>query len=169
MILEVLWHSLAGVKTSLQFGMGNVASHDNGSLKVYACADWIFCQFGKHGVDTLVEVNLNALCSLTRFAQFLRNKLCWAVVHLLQPYSILVNLCLYVAVGRAANSHTYRTACAMAWQTYNTNVVSKVFSTKLCAKTYLVCFLQQFLLKVDVAESTACLVACCRQVVVVFY
>ena len=41
----------------------------------------------------------------------------------------------------------------MAWQTYNTNVVSKVFSSKLCAKTYLVCFLQQFLLKVDVAES----------------
>ena len=51
----------------------------------------------------------------------------------------------------------------MARQTDDTDVMSEILTSKLCAKTNLVSLLQQFLLKVDVAEGATCLVACCGQ------
>ena len=55
----------------------------------------------------------------------------------------------------------------MAGQAHHTDVVSHVFAAKLCAEADAVGFEQQFLLKVDVAEGAACLVAGGRQRVVV--
>ena len=57
----------------------------------------------------------------------------------------------------------------MAWQTDHTDVVCKIFSSKLCAEANLVCLLQQLLFEVDVAECAACLVASGWQVIVVLY
>ena len=56
----------------------------------------------------------------------------------------------------------------MTWQTYHADVMSQVLATELCAEADLECFLEQFLLEVDVAESTTSLVTCCRQVVIIF-
>ena len=55
----------------------------------------------------------------------------------------------------------------MTWETNYTDVVSKSLTTKLCTKTNLVSLFQEFVLKVDITESTTSLVACCRQIVVV--
>ena len=54
----------------------------------------------------------------------------------------------------------------MTRQTHNADVVSQSLAAELCAKSDLLSFLQEFLLKVDVAESASRLIACCGQVVV---
>ena len=54
----------------------------------------------------------------------------------------------------------------MTRQTHNADVVSQSLAAELCAKSDLLSFLQELLLKVDVAEGTSRLIACCGQVVV---
>ena len=61
MILEVLWHLLAGVETRLELGVSDVAGYDDGSLEVDAGRDGILGELGTHGVDALVQVYFNAL------------------------------------------------------------------------------------------------------------
>ena len=55
----------------------------------------------------------------------------------------------------------------MTRQTNYADVVSQVFSTELCTQANFVCFVQQLLFKVNVAEGTSCFVASSGQVVVV--
>ena len=43
-VLEVLWHFLASVQTSLELSMSNVASHDDSTLQVDTCTYRIFAQ-----------------------------------------------------------------------------------------------------------------------------
>ena len=116
-VLEVLWHLLASIQASLELGMSDVTSHDDGTLQVYTGAYWILAQLSTNCVDTLVEVNLDTLGTLTWVAELLRNQLCWVLVHLLQPDTVLVDLSLDVAVGRAAYTHTDRAACTVTRQT----------------------------------------------------
>ena len=159
-ILEVVGHSLTGIQASLEFGMCNVASHDDSSLQVDTGAHRILRQFGANSINTLVEVDLYTLRSFTRIAHLSRDELCGVVVHLLKPYTVLVDLCLDVAVGRAAHTHTDGAAGTMARQTDDTDVVGEILTTKLCSKSNLVSLFEQLLLKVDVAEGTTCLIAC---------
>ncbi len=55
----------------------------------------------------------------------------------------------------------------MAGQTDHTNVVCQILTTELSTQTNLLSLLQQFLLQVDIAEGTTCLVACGRQTVII--
>ena len=55
----------------------------------------------------------------------------------------------------------------MTGQTYHADVVCQIFTAKLCAKTNLMSLLKELILKIDVAECAACLVACCGQVVII--
>ena len=167
MILEVCRHLLACIKTCLELGVSDVAGNDDGTLEVNASAYGIFCKLGTHGINTLVKVYLYALGALARTAQLLGDKLCGVLVHLLKPDTVLVDFCLYVSVGRAAHTHTDRTACSVAWQADNSDVVGKMLASELCSESNLVCFLQQLVLKVDVTERPSRLVACGRQVVIV--
>ena len=166
-VLEVLWHLLASIQASLELGMSDVTSHDDGTLQVDTGADRILAQLGTYGVDTLVEVDFDTLGTLSWVAELLRNQLCWVLVHLLQPDTVLVDLSLDVAVGRAAYTHTDRAAGTMTGQTDDTDVVSQVLTTKLCTQANLVSLIEELVLQVDVAESTAGLITCCRQLIIV--
>ena len=147
--------------------MSDVTSHDDGSLQVDTGADRILAQLSAYSVDTLVEVDLDTLGTLSRVAEFLRNQLCWVLVHLLQPDTVLVDLSLDVAVGRAAYTHTDRAAGTMTRQTDDTDVVSQVLTTKLCTQANFVSLIEELVLQVDVAEGTTSLITCCRQLIIV--
>ena len=75
MILEVSRHLLACVETSLELSVSDVASYDDSALEVNACANRILRKLCTYSVDTLVEIDLDAGCALTRTTEFLRNKL----------------------------------------------------------------------------------------------
>ena len=57
--------------------MSDVTSHDDGTLQVNMGAYWILAQLSTNCVDTLVEVNLDTLGTLTWVTELLRNQLCW--------------------------------------------------------------------------------------------
>ena len=154
MVLEVLWHFLASVQTSLELSMSNVASHDDGTLQINTGANWILAQLSTYCVNTLVEVDFNTLCTLAWLAKLFRNQLCWVLIHLLQPDTVLVDFSLDVAVGRAAYTHTDRTAGTMTWEANYADVVSQVLATKLCTQADFVSLFKEFVLQVNITEST---------------
>ena len=168
MVLEVFRHLFACIQTCLKLSVGYVASHDDSTLKVDTCADRILREFCANCLDTVVEVDLDALSALARTTKFFRNKLRRIRVHHLKEDTVLCNLTLDVAVGRTAHAHTDRTACSMTWKTNHAYVVCQVLAAELGTQTNLVSLLQELLFKVDVAESASGLVASCRQSVVVF-
>ena len=55
----------------------------------------------------------------------------------------------------------------MSRQAYDADVVCIVFAAELSAKTDVVGLFKHFLLQFNVAESAACLIACCRKRVVI--
>lgn len=55
----------------------------------------------------------------------------------------------------------------MSRQAYDADVVCIVFASELSAKTDVVGLFKHFLLQFNVAESAACLIACCRKRVVI--
>ena len=99
MVFEVLRHSFACIETSFELGMSDVASHNNGAAKVDTGGDGVFAELGANGIDALVEVDVNALAALAWQTQFFWNEFTWAVIHLLEPDAVLVNLRLDIAVG----------------------------------------------------------------------
>ena len=167
MILEILRHSLTGIQTGLQLGMGDVAGKDNRAFQVHAGADGIFGQFGTNGIDTLVEVDFNTLRSLTGTAILLGNQFCGVVVHLLQPYAVFIDLGLDVTVGRTTYAHADGAGGTVTGQTDDADVVGKMLTAELCAESNLVGFEQELLLEVDVAEGASGLIARGGQVVVI--
>ena len=82
-----------------------------------------------------------------------------------QPDTVLVDLCLDVAVGRAAHAETDRAAGTVTGQADHTHVVGEVLTTELCAEANLMSFFEQLGLEVEVAEGAAGLVARRWQVV----
>ena len=148
--------------------MCNVARHDNCTFQTHTGRDRIFGKFGTHSIDALVQVDFYALRTFAWLAVFFRNEFAWVGVHLLQPNTVFVDFALYVAVGRARYAHTDRHAGTMTWQTNDANVVCKILATELRTESNLMCFLENLLFQLDVAERTTCFVACCRERIVIF-
>ena len=168
MILEVIRHIFASIQASFQLSMGDVASHDDSTFQIHACAHRILRKFCAHSIDTLVKVDFDARGAFARVAQFLWYQFGWVAIHLLKPYTVLVNLRFDVTVCRAAYAHTDRTACSVTRQTNHTHVMCQSLTAKLGTQSNLVSLLKELVFQVDVAESASCFIARCRQVVVVF-
>ena len=147
--------------------MGDVAGHDDGSFKVHARGDGILGELLTHGVDALVQVDLDAFAAFSGLAQRFGNQFRGVGVHLLQPDAVAVDLSLDVAVGRARHAHADGAGGTVTGQTDDANVVGKMLAAELCTKSNLVGFEQEFLLEVDVAEGTSGLIARGGQVVVI--
>ena len=86
--------------------MSDITGYNDGTLQVDAGADRILRQFLANSIDTLVQVDLDTLTTLTGLAQLLWNQFCGVAVHLLQPDTITVDLGLDVTVSRARDTHT---------------------------------------------------------------
>ena len=166
-VLEVLWHFLTSIQTSLELSVSDVTSHDDSTLQVDTGAYRILAQLSTNSIDTLVEVNLDTLGTLTWVAKLLRNQLCWVLIHLLQPDTVLVDLSLDVTVGRTAYTHTDRAAGTVARQTDHADIVSQILTAELCTQTNFVSLFKELVLQVDVAESTTSLITCSRQLIIV--
>ena len=166
MVFEVLRHALACIETRLQFSVSDVACHDYRAVEAYACRHRILAENLANLAHRLVKVNPYGV-AFACAAHLFGYQFAGIVVQFLNPYTVFVYLCLYVAVGRAAHAEAYRTTCTVARQAYHAYVVRKVFAAELCAEAYLVCFVQQLLLQVDIAEGTSCLVSRCGKVVII--
>ena len=162
-VLEILWQILAGIQTSLQLSMSDIAGYDDGALQIDTCRNGIFRQFGTYRVDALVQVDNDGVATLACLSILSGNEFRRIVVHLLQPDTVAVDLSLDIAVGRTADAHTDRTAGTMTRQTHHTDIVGHILTAKLCAKANLVGLLEQFLLQVDITEGATGLIACGRQ------
>lgn len=79
--------------------MSDVASHNNSTLEVYACANRIFREFCANSIDTLVEVDFNTCSAFAWTTILFWDKFCRISIHLLEPDTVLVNLTLDIAVG----------------------------------------------------------------------
>ena len=55
----------------------------------------------------------------------------------------------------------------MAWKTDDADVMGVGDASELCAESYLACLLEELLLKLDIAEGSPCLIACCGQRVII--
>ena len=55
----------------------------------------------------------------------------------------------------------------MTGQTDHTDIVSQILTTKLSTQTNLMSLFQEFLLEIDIAEGTTCLIACRGQTIVI--
>ena len=116
---------------------------------------------------TLKSVMNDHAFALTGLAQGLRNPLCRVIVKFLNPDTVLVDLRLDVAVGRAAYSKADRAARAVARQTDDSDVMCEILASELCSETDLVSLFENLLLKLDITESTTCLITCSRKCVIV--
>ncbi len=146
--------------------MGDVTGHDDGTLQVHSGRNGILRQFLAHSIDTLVEVDLDGVLSLTGLGILCRDKLRRVRVHLLQPDTVGIDLRLDISVSRTTDTHTDRTTCTMTRQTDHTDVVSQILTTKLGTQTDLLSLLEEFLLEIDITEGTTCLITCRRQTIV---
>ena len=146
--------------------MGDVTGHDDGSVKAKTRGDRVLAEELADLAHRLVEVNDHAF-SLTGLTQGLRNPLCRVIIQLFDPDTVLVDLCLDVAVCRTAYPKADRAARAVARQTYDADVVGEIFSSELCSETDLVGLLKHLLLKFHVTESPSGLIAGRRQSVIV--
>ena len=159
MVLEIVGHAFACVQTGLELGMGYVAGHDDGPIKIHACAYSVLGEFCAHCINTLVQVYLDALGAFAGTAEFFGDEFRRVGVHLLDPYAVGVDLGFDIAVGTAAYSHSDRAAGTVTGQTDHTDVVGHVFTSELSAEADLLCLFEKFLFQVDVAERTAGLIA----------
>ena len=107
-VLEILWHALSCVETGLDLCMCNITAYNNGSLEIDTGRNRVLAQFPAYGVHAHVQIYLDTFAAFTRVAQFLGNQLCRVLVHLLYPDTVLVDLCLDIAVCTATDAHTYR-------------------------------------------------------------
>jgi hypothetical protein len=166
MVLEVLRKVLAAVKTLLETGVGDVAGNDDGTAEAEPGRNRIFGKFLEDFGHWLVEVDLDA-AAFARPAELLRDETARIIVEFLDPDTVLVDLCLDVAVCGAAYAETDRAARSMARQTYDTDVMSHVFAAELSAEADLAGLFPYLFLKFDVAECAAGLIAGSRKAVII--
>ena len=162
-----MWQIFALVEACLQFGVGNVACHDDGAVEAYARCYRILGEFGAYGIDALVEIDLNSFATLAGFAILFGDKLGGIVVHFLNPDTVFIDFSLDVTVGRARYSHADGAACTVAWQADNANIVSQILAAELCSKAYFVGLDKQFLLQIRVTEGASSLISRRGQVVII--
>ena len=146
--------------------MSDVTGHDDGSVKAQTGGDRVLAEKLADLAHRLVEVNDHAF-ALTGLAHGLRNPLCRVIVKFLDPDTVLVDLRLDVAVGRAAYSKADRAARAVARQTDDSDVMCEILASELCSEADLVSLLKHLFLQLDVTESASGLVTCRRQGVIV--
>ena len=99
MILEVFRNFLTCIKASLKLSVSDIASHDDSTLEVYACANRIFREFCANSLDTLVKVDFNTCSAFAWTTILFWDKFCRIRIHLLEPDTILIDLTLDIAVG----------------------------------------------------------------------
>ena len=104
----------------------------------------------------------------TMMVVLFRNELGRIGVEFFYPNAVGVDLALDVAVGGAAHSHADGAACAVPRETHHADVVCKILASELGAESYLLRFLEQFLLEIHVAECTSGLISRGGKSVVVF-
>ena len=61
MILEILWHSLACIKTSLDLSVCDVTSNDDSTCEVYTGRNRVFAQFLTDVSHWLIEVDVDCI------------------------------------------------------------------------------------------------------------
>ena len=166
MIFDVLRQTFATVDAFFQFGMRDIATYDNSTIQRKTRTDRIFRKFLTNIFHRTIQIDGDNI-AFAGIAKFFGNKFVRLIVHLFNPDTIFVDLTFDIAVGRARNAQTNRTAGTMTRQTDNAHIVSKILTTKLCTQTNFVGFFQHLLFKFNIAESTTGFVAGSRQIVVI--
>ncbi len=106
MVLEILGHRLAAVKTLLDFCMSYVATHDNGTVERQTGGDGVFGELGKHFVHGTVEIDCHNI-ALAFLAVFLGDELAGVCIEFLNPQTLGIDFSLHITVGRARYAETY--------------------------------------------------------------
>ena len=165
MVLHVLRHRLTCIQSRLDLGVRDVTAYYDGSIEAQAGADRIFRKNLADLGHRLVEIDPDSL-ALARIAVLFRDEFVRLVVHLFDPDTVGIDLRLDVAVCGAADSKADRAACAVTRKTDDTDVVSKILAAELCSEADLLSLHEELVLKIDIAESAACLIAGGRKAVV---
>ena len=132
--------------------MRNVATHDDGAVERKASRNGVLVKFSKNFGHGAIEVNLHRF-TLTSLAIFFGDEATGVVIEFFNPDTVFVDFALDVAVGRATHTKTHRARSSVARKANHTNVVGKVFTTKLRTKTNLASFFEQAGFEFYVTES----------------
>ena len=73
MILEILWKAFSAVKSFLEFSVGYVSCHHDGSIEAKPCGDRILGEYLQDFRNWLVEVDLDGV-AFSGLAEFFRNQ-----------------------------------------------------------------------------------------------
>ena len=98
MVLEVVGQVFAGIETGLEFRVGDVACHNDGSVEAQTGGNGILGELFADVGHRLVEVYLHGV-ALAGIAHLFGNQFGGVVIELLNPDAVLVDLGLDVAVG----------------------------------------------------------------------
>ena len=153
MVLDVLGQFFAAVQTLFEFGVGNVATHDDGAVEAEAGGYGVLLEFLKHFWHGAIEVDTYDF-AFASLAQFFGDEGSGIIVHLFNPEAVLVDFAENIAVCRATYAQTYGTTSAVAGQADHADVVAEVFTAKLCAESDVVSLAQKFLFEFKVAGIT---------------
>ncbi len=100
MVFEILGHGFSLVKTLFDFGVSDVAAHNDGAVERQTGRYGIFCQFLEYLFHGAVEVDFYH-CTLALLAIFLGDEFAGVGVEFFNPETLAVDFGLDVAVGRA--------------------------------------------------------------------
>ena len=166
MILQVFWHTLACIQACFDLSVSDITTYNNRAVQTQTCANRILGQYLTYIRHWLIEVNAYSI-TFACLTEFLWNKTCRIIIHLLNPDTILIDLTLDITVSRATYAQADWATCAVARQTNHTDIVCHVLTAKLCTQTNLICLFEQLLFELNIAERTTSLITCSRQCIVV--
>ena len=106
MVFEVLRHGFAAVEAFLDFGVGDVATYDDGAAQGQACRYGIFGELGKYFRHGSVEVNIDDL-AFAGLTHFFGDEFAGVGIEFLDPEALAVDFGFDVAVGAAAYAEAY--------------------------------------------------------------
>ena len=152
MILQIFGHRLTSIQTFLNLSVRNVTTHDDGTVERKTSRHGVLVEFSKNFGHGAIEVNLHRF-TLTSLAIFFGDEATGVVIKFFNPDTIFVDFALDVAVGRATHTKTHRARSTVTRKANHTDVVGKVFSTKLRTKTDVASFFQQTSFEFYVTES----------------
>src|SRR5690554_2375996 len=152
MVLDILREPLTTVDALLKLRMGDVTSHDDVAVQRQARGHRVSGELGQDGAHGLVQVDLHA-APFTCLTVCFGDKTYRVVLHLLNPYTVAVDLRLDIPVGGAGDTHPHGTGGAVARQADHTYIVCEVFPAELRTKAQLLGGFLQPLLQRYIAES----------------
>lgn len=106
MAFEVLRHGFAAVEAFLDFGVGDVATYDDGAAQGQACRYGIFGELGKYFRHGSVEVDIDDL-AFAGLTHFFGDEFAGVGIEFLDPEALAVDFGFDVAVGAAAYAEAY--------------------------------------------------------------